>query len=273
MTISVTPKEDLTNEKTVYYQELLNETFAVLTTYYSNSAATKDNFIKIVVYRISKGSLVVDHAVILNSKTTTGPNQVAAATNNLVNGVDMLTFGAGLTSPAAAGATSVAINTADGVKATITTSTTICGTFNTLNTCPTNQECSVNGHGVPYCASLKSTDNFPLIIGLGVGLPLFFMVLVLIIVLCVCNSKRHKSNSLNSDDVDRTMPAHEGFFTGAIPGRFNSWNRPRGSTFHSHWNDRSVESKRGAYDNDMFRGKDLYGSLSYKEARNRSKNN
>ncbi|XP_071150207.1 fibrillin-2-like [Mytilus edulis] len=272
MTISVTPKGDLTNEKTVYYQELFNETFAVLTTYYSNSAATKDNFIKVVVYRISKGSLVVDHAVILNSKTTIGPNQVAAATNNLVNGVDMLTFGEGLTSPAAAGATSAAIHTAGGVKATITTSTTICGTFNTLNTCPTKQECSVNGHGVPYCASLKSTDdNFPLIIGLGVGLPLLFIFLALMIVLCVCNSKRPKSKSLVDDNLDRTMPAHEGFFAGAIPGRFNSWNRPRSSAFYGYGNDRYVESERGAYDNEMFRGKDLYGSLSYKEARNRSK--
>ncbi|CAG2228184.1 unnamed protein product [Mytilus edulis] len=221
LTISVNPSGDLTNEKTVYYQELLNETFAVMTHYYSSSAATKNNFLRVVVYRISKGSLVVDHAVILNSKTTTGQNQVAAATNNLINGVDMLTFGAELTSPAAAGATTAVIYTAAGVKATITTSTTICGTLNTLNTCPTNQECSVNGNGVPYCA---------------------------------------------------TMPAHEGFFAGVIPGRFNSWNRPRGRAFHGHWNDRSVESERGAYDNEMFRGKDLYGSLSYKEARNRTKN-
>ncbi|VDI38554.1 Hypothetical predicted protein [Mytilus galloprovincialis] len=272
LTISVNPSGDLTNEKTVYYQELLNETFAVMTHYYSSSAATKNNFIRVVVYRISKGSLVVDHAVILNSKTTTGQNQVAAATNNLINGVDMLTFGAELTSPAAAGATTAVIYTAEGVKATITTSTTICGTLNTLNTCPTNQECSVNGNGVPYCASLKSTDNFPLIIGLGVGLPLFFLFLALIIVLYVYNSKRPKSNSLNGDDLDRTMPAHEGFFAGVIPGRFNSWNRPRGRAFHGHWNDRSVESERGAYDNEMFRGKDLYGSLSYKEARNRTKN-
>ncbi|VDI67896.1 Hypothetical predicted protein [Mytilus galloprovincialis] len=271
LTIGVTPNEDITNVNTVYYQELFNETVSVLTTYYSSSAATKDNFIKVVVYRISKGSLVVNHAVILNSKTTTGQNHVAAAINNLVNGVDMLTFGQGLTSPAAAGATSAAIHTAGGVKATITTSTTICGTFNTLNTCPTNQECSVNSNGVPYCGSLKSTDNFPLIIGLGVGLPLFFMVLVLIIVLCVCNSKRHKRNSLNDDDLDRTMPAHEGFFAGAIPGRFNSWKRPRSSAFYGYENDRSLESERGAYDNEMFRGKDLYGSLSYKEARNRSK--
>ncbi|CAG2228183.1 unnamed protein product [Mytilus edulis] len=75
-----------------------------LTSYYSSSAATNDNFIKVVVYRIRKGSLVVQHAVILNSTSTTGQNQVAAATNKLVNGGAMLTF-AGLTSPAAAGAT------------------------------------------------------------------------------------------------------------------------------------------------------------------------
>ncbi|XP_076088892.1 uncharacterized protein LOC143059297 [Mytilus galloprovincialis] len=41
LTISVNPSGDLTNEKTVYYQELLNETFAVMTHYYSSSAATK----------------------------------------------------------------------------------------------------------------------------------------------------------------------------------------------------------------------------------------
>ncbi|CAG2253243.1 unnamed protein product [Mytilus edulis] len=160
LTISVTPKEDLTNENTVYYNELFNETFTVLTSYYSSSATTTDNFIKVVVYRISKGSLVVNHAVILNSTSTTGQNQVAAATNKLVNGGAMLTFGAGLTSPAAAGATSAAIHTAGGVKATVTTSTTICDTFNTLNTCPTNQECSVNGNGVPYCATRPAPGRF-----------------------------------------------------------------------------------------------------------------
>ncbi|CAC5355693.1 unnamed protein product [Mytilus coruscus] len=252
LTINVTPNEDLTNENTVYYQELLYETFSVLTTYYSSSAATKDNFIKVVVYRISKGSLVVDHAVILNSQTTTGQNQVAAATNNLVNGGATLAFGPGQTTPVAAGATTAAIYTAGGINATVTTSTTICDTFNTLNTCPTNQECSMNGNGVPYCAPLKSTDNFPLIVGLGVGIPLFFIVLALIIVLCVYNSKCHKSNSLDEDDdLNRTMPAHEGFFTGAIPGRFNSWNRLADNAFHGH-----CEYERGAYDNELFRGKD-----------------
>lgn len=30
LTISVTPKEDLTNEKTVYYQELFNNTFSMV---------------------------------------------------------------------------------------------------------------------------------------------------------------------------------------------------------------------------------------------------
>ncbi|VDI38553.1 Hypothetical predicted protein [Mytilus galloprovincialis] len=264
LTISVTPKEDLTNEKTVYYQELFNNTFSMLTSYYSSSAATNDNFIKVVVYRIRKGSLVVQHAVILNSTSTTGQNQIAAATNKLVNGGAMLTFDAGLTSPAAAGATTAAIYTAGGVRATVTTSTTICDTFNTLNTCPTNQECSVNGNGVPYCAPLESADNFPLIIGLGVGITLFFMILAWVVVICVYNSKHHKSNSINEDDLDRARPAHEGFFTGAFPGRFNSWNRTAHSAFHGHWNDGFVDSKRRSYDNEMFRG-------SYKEARNRTK--
>ncbi|CAG2236072.1 unnamed protein product [Mytilus edulis] len=153
---------------------------------------------------------------------------------------------------------SVPTTTYTPISATVTTSTTLCGIFNTLNTCPTGQECSIDGNGVPYCAPIESTDNFPLIVGLGVGIPLFFIVLALIIVLCVYNSKRHKSNSLDDDDLNRTMPAHEGFFTGAIPGRFNSWNRPGDSAFHGRWDDESVDSERGAYDNEMFRGKDPY---------------
>ncbi|VDI73637.1 Hypothetical predicted protein [Mytilus galloprovincialis] len=258
LTIDVTPTGDLSNENTPYYQELIAETLTVLTIYYNSSAATKDNFIKVVVYTISRGSLVVNHAVILNSTSTTGPNQVAAATNNIVNGGATVTFGAGQTTPVTAGASTAAIYAPGGNNATVTTSTTICGTFNTLNTCPTGQECSIAGNGVPYCAPLKSTDNFPLIVGLGVGIPLFFIVLALIIVLCVYNSKRQKSNSLDDDDLDRTMPAHEGFFTGALPGRFNSWNRPGDSAFHGRWDDESVDSERGAYDNEMFRGKDPY---------------
>ncbi|XP_071153468.1 uncharacterized protein [Mytilus edulis] len=249
LTINVTPNDKINDENSAYYQELFNETFIVLTNYYSNSAATKNNFIKIVVYRISKGSLVVNHAVIMNSTSTTGQNQVAAATYNLVNGGATLTI-----DNQTAGASTAAIY-APGGNATVTTSTTICGTFNTWNTCPTGQECSIDGNGVPYCAPIESTDNFPLIVGLGVGIPLFFIVLALIIVLCVYNSKRHKSNSIDDDDLDRT---HEGIFTGAIPGRFNSWNHPGNSAFHGRWDDESVDSERGAYDNEMFRGKDIY---------------
>ncbi|OPL28935.1 hypothetical protein AM593_05258, partial [Mytilus galloprovincialis] len=223
-----------------------------LTTYYSNSAATKDDFNRVILYRISKGSLIANHAVIMNSTSTNVQNNVAAATNNLVNGGATLTI-----DNQAAGASTAAIY-APGGNATVTGATTICGTFNTLNTCPTGQECSIDGNGVPYCAPIESTDNFPLIVGLGVGIPLFFIVLALIIVLCVYNSKRHKSNSLDDDDLDRTMPAHEGFFSGAIPGRFNSWNRPGDSAFHGRWDDESVDSERGAYDNEMLRGKDPY---------------
>ncbi|VDI39572.1 Hypothetical predicted protein [Mytilus galloprovincialis] len=82
----------------------------------------------------------------MNSTSTTGQNQVAAATNNLVNGGATVTIGF-----VTAGATKAVIY-APGGNATVTTSTTICGTFNTLNTCPTGQECSIAGNGVPYCA-------------------------------------------------------------------------------------------------------------------------
>ena len=54
------------------------------------------------------------------------------------------------------------------------------------------------------------------------------------------------------------MPPDQGFFTGAIPGRFNSWNRPS-QYFNGHWDDESVESDRGAYDNEILRSKDPYG--------------
>ncbi|VDI34080.1 Hypothetical predicted protein [Mytilus galloprovincialis] len=155
LTINVTPHDEINNENSAYYQELFNATFIVLTNYYSNSAATKDNFIKIVVYRMSKGSLVVNHAVIMNSTSTTGQNQVAAATNNLVNGGATVTIGF-----VTAGATKADIY-APGGNATVTTSTTICGTFNTLNTCPTGQECSIDGNGVPYCAPIESTVSVP----------------------------------------------------------------------------------------------------------------
>jgi len=55
------------------------------------------------------------------------------------------------------------------------------------------------------------------------------------------------------------MPADQGFFTGPIPGRFNSWNRQSADPFNSRWDDESLDSDRGAYDNEMFRGKDTYG--------------
>lgn len=53
------------------------------------------------------------------SKTSTSLNQVAAATNNLVNSGATLTFGAGLTTQGEAGATTAAIYTAGGIKGTL----------------------------------------------------------------------------------------------------------------------------------------------------------
>ncbi|VDI59989.1 Hypothetical predicted protein [Mytilus galloprovincialis] len=83
----------------------------------------------------------------------------------------------------------------------------------------------------------STEDYFPLIGGLGLGIPLFFVLLALIICICALNSRR-RSNSLDDDDFDR--------------------NRPADSAFHGRWDDESVDSERGAYDNEMFRGKYPY---------------
>ncbi|OPL07279.1 hypothetical protein AM593_10243, partial [Mytilus galloprovincialis] len=116
-----------------------------LTTYYSNSAATKDDFNRVILYRISKGSLIANHVVIMNSTSTNVQNNVAAATNNLVKEGATLTI-----DNQAVGASTAAIY-APGGNATVTKNTTMCGTFYTWNTCPTSQECSIAGNGVPYC--------------------------------------------------------------------------------------------------------------------------
>ena len=55
------------------------------------------------------------------------------------------------------------------------------------------------------------------------------------------------------------MPADQGFFTGSIPCRFNSWNRQSAYRFNGRWDDESLDSDRGAYNNEMFRGKNIYG--------------
>ncbi|VDI70012.1 Hypothetical predicted protein [Mytilus galloprovincialis] len=136
--------DEINNENSAYYQELFNATFIVLTNYYSNSAATKDNFIKIVVYRMSHNEFnIYDWA-----------KSGCCCHHNLVNGGATVTIGF-----VTAGATKADIY-APGGNATITPSTTICGTFNTWITCPTGQECSIDGNGVPYCAPIESTGKF-----------------------------------------------------------------------------------------------------------------
>ena len=57
----------------------------------------------------------------------------------------------------------------------------------------------------------------------------------------------------------RTMPADQGIFTGAIPGRFNSWNKQSAYPFNGRWDEISLDSDRGAYNNEKFRGKDAFG--------------
>ena len=57
----------------------------------------------------------------------------------------------------------------------------------------------------------------------------------------------------------RTMPADQGIFTSAIPRRFNSWNKQSAYPFNGRWDEISLESDKGANENEMFRGKDAYG--------------
>ena len=61
----------------------------------------------------------------------------------------------------------------------------------------------------------------------------------------------------------RTMPAGQGIFTGAIPGRFNSWNKQSAYPFTERWDEISLESDRGANGNEMYSGKDAYGKYIY----------
>ena len=60
------------------------------------------------------------------------------------------------------------------------------------------------------------------------------------------------------DDLDRTMPAGQGIFTGAIPCRFNSWNKQSAYPFTPRWDEISLESDKGANGDEMYSGKDAY---------------
>ena len=57
------------------------------------------------------------------------------------------------------------------------------------------------------------------------------------------------------------MPADQGFFTGAIPGRCNSWNKQSAYTFNDQCDEISLDSDRGAYNNEKYRRKDVYGKI------------
>ena len=192
--------------------------------------------------------MIADHAVVSN-QTNSQPN-VIAAVDNLIKGVTNVTI-QGVSS----GATYASITSGTNI-ANVDQSTTPCSSFNQVVTCPANQKCEINSvNNVPYCA--PSPDNFELILGLGIGIPLFFIIVGLIIVLCVYNNKRKKSKDME-DDLDRTMPADQGIFTSAIPRRFNSWNKQSAYPFNGRWDEISLESDKGANDNEMFRGKDAY---------------
>ena len=194
------------------------------------------------------GSLIADHAVVSNQ--TNSQHNVIAAADKLVNG------GATVTILGTSYVVTSASIASDGKTAVVTKSTTPCRSFNQVVTCPTNQGCAINStNNVPYCAPLQSPDNFELIVGLGVGIPLFFIIVGLIIVLCVYNNKRKKSKDME-DDIDRTMPADQGLFTGAIPGRCNSWNKQSAYPFNDRCDEISLDSDRGAYNNEKYRGKD-----------------
>ena len=185
---------NLTNTNTENYKMLFNETSIALTNYYSSHASLRSIFIKVILYSLKAGSLIADHAVVSNQ--TNSQRNVIAAVDKLVNGRSTVTI-----QNMSAGAASASI-TSGTKKANVDQSTTPCDSFNQVETCPTNQECTINSVNVPYCRPLQSPDNFELILGLGIGIPLFFIIVGLIIVLCVYNNKRKKSKDLE-DDLDR----------------------------------------------------------------------
>ena len=250
LTIDITVTFNLTNTNTPNYKMLLTETSIALKKYYSSQVSLQSIFIKVILYSIKVGSLIADHAVVSNQ--TNSQHNVIAAADKLVNG------GATVTILGTSYVVTSASIASDGKTAVVTKSTTPCRSFNQVVTCPTNQGCAINStNNVPYCAPLQSPDNFELIVGLGVGIPLFFIIVGLIIVLCVYNNKRKKSKDME-DDIDRTMPADQGLFTGAIPGRCNSWNKQSAYPFNDRCDEISLDSDRGAYNNEKYRGKDAY---------------
>ncbi|CAG2200661.1 unnamed protein product [Mytilus edulis] len=257
---TATETSGTTTESTLTSQR---ETSTVIGTTIQNTAT--QGVTTIQTTEISTNNGLSTHSIDITSDSVTATQRSEATTDS----VTVITNTEATTESTTSSINTVPQGTETSTESSMTTQDTQTttsmpsGTQTTEDSEVTTQEISTvdfssSEVSVPTTTYTPISDNFPLIVGLGVGIPLFFIVLALIIVLCVYNSKRHKSNSLDDDVLDRTMPAHEGFFTGAIYGRFNSWNRPGDSAFHGRWDDESVDSERGAYDNEMFRGKDSY---------------
>ncbi|XP_053372780.1 uncharacterized protein LOC123559692 [Mercenaria mercenaria] len=134
------------------------------------------------------------------------------------------------------------------------------------STCAANAECVIIDEN-PLCQPLKTSDNFPLVIGLGVGVPLFLITALIIAIIVIYALKNRRKKRYHTEDFDRGS-FNNGFFPHTIPTKISTWgrNNPVGRLYGPQsWGDESVSAStdegkhhRTRRDNEFMRTDEMY---------------
>ncbi|XP_041371795.1 fibrillin-2-like isoform X2 [Gigantopelta aegis] len=100
-----------------------------------------------------------------------------------------------------------------------------CDVLSVLESCQTGDECRLVDDEPQCLPIIHTTNQLPLIIGLGVGIPAFILLLIIIIFLCCMWGKRRRKLSQHDSSEDRNN-AFRSVFAGQLPTK-GSWGAAR----------------------------------------------
>lgn len=183
--IVVPPTENL--EVEVTYKKYEKEAVQMLSVYYRKKLG--DSFIKVIVQKLSLGSLIIDHDVITKDMEKASEDLAVAVVEMAQEGQNnsLLVFNG----------QNVKV---EGVSLNNTEVKDVCEVFSAISPCDLN-DCKEDKDGKPTCRKVAepSVDNKGktiLIVSLSVGIPV--VVIAIVIVTCYCVRKNKKEDTKNA---------------------------------------------------------------------------
>ncbi|XP_060592331.1 uncharacterized protein LOC132747038, partial [Ruditapes philippinarum] len=225
-------------------------------------ATMGSNIKDIRVLTLARGGIVADVDVLI-SDSNTASQQFSRAMYSLVTGSTVSVFGANTVAEGLTLGQETIDISGDSKKSVL------CTAFYEARgrQCAANEECVIKNDS-PLCEPTKTSDNFPLVIGLGVGVPLFLITALVIAIIIIYAVKNNKKKRYHTEEFNDRGSFNNGFFPNTIPTKISTWgrNNPVGRLYGPQtWDDESMSRStddgkhhRSRRDNDFMRADEMY---------------